>query len=348
MAVSFLSFENYIANALPPKDYGVKAFAQLLPTGENGHATILKACSEPIQFSKHVILGFAGLVNYDFVAAANPDPVGVLFCDINSHQLLGMHLAKCLIVQIEDPVIFRRALAALPKLTHSQICDIKSHQSLAAQLAECVTSQTKTPAIFRKELSSLQKNSNQEDDFFRYPARLQIIETGKMPRKPGRLRANGRMKLEFPYDLSKYTKVRQACLDGRVAFVSLDCLDEARYQDLHSILNYGGFRVSCAYLSNMATYFRQMNGSIRDYYDRELHGSRDEVQRQFWQNQLRLCEPETRVIYARPLRRYGKETLRRLSGKEVSDLLEHDPGGLFPRSAKAALPQIRDPHFSLA
>ena len=182
--------------------------------------------------------------------------------------------------------IFDLAAESNPPPAGILLCDINSNQAIFWKAFLSLVKECETAANLRQRFSALPETRKDID--FRYTAKIRAAR-----------RRENEIDVEWIYDENKYKKIRTMVLEGKVANITLNCMDEKRYKVLKRMLEdkNNNFSVSALYLSNIFKYLLQ---SPEGFYHLPTKLSKQETIRIFWENQLSLCNDKTVIIDAEP------------------------------------------------
>jgi len=180
---------------------------------------------------------------------------------------------------------FDLAVAADPPPAGVLLCDANSNQAVFWEAFLPLIAECETAKELRERFSAFEDTADMR--FSGEYARTIIKSLCNEDSTEEKAR------LKWIYSEKKYEKVRTMVLDGKVANITLDCLDEERYKLVNKTLADNNFSVSALYLSNILHFL-----SGADFFGRPLEHSTKKTSKIFWKNQLSLCDDETLIMEA--------------------------------------------------
>jgi len=277
MSQTFQEIINTALKTPEDADYGIKEEAHTLPIGEMGLPWAMQLVEE--QRKRWVPIERIGTAD--------------------QHIIMGFGgLATFDLVAVSDP-----------PPAGVLLCDDNSSQAIFWETFLQSIKESESPQILRARFAAL---ANERTDIQFFTPNHVIEEMAALQKYP-----SSESKFEWMYNEEKYGKIRKMVLDGKIAHITLDALDSDRYKILKKTLDDNGLFVSTLYLSNIHRFLVDEDAETRgDFHKRKLTKSKEKTSREFWGNQLLLCDDNTLILNAEPNEHYDQDIIESYTPQE--------------------------------
>jgi hypothetical protein len=184
------------------------------------------------------------------------------------------------------------------------LCDINSDQSVFWDAFLPLVKECDTAEALRERFSAMPDEMRE--------VKFILPEMVKAARK--RRNDWGEVQLEWLYDEEKYKKVRDMVLEGKVAHITLDVMDEGRYGQIAKMLADNELSVSALYLSNILKCMQE--DETRDPLPER---AKRDMGRRFWENQLSLCNDSTVIMSAEKDKFLPTDSIEMYTPREIRE-----------------------------